>query len=220
MYFDIHKHLSDYAKADKKAIINIFLKDINSIEEKSEFSYSIGIHPSEVQNINDTDFKLIDCFLSKSNISAIGEIGLDKIYPNYEKQKIIFQKVLIISEQHNLPVLIHAVKSASDILYYRKKHNKNPWIIHSFRGKWKLCKQYLNSNCYISLGAYIVTCNNYATDVIENIPLDKLFFETDNTDIKIDDIYKKFAKTRNISLCELQKQIVVNKSKIFGVINK
>jgi len=220
MCFDIHKHLSDYTKIDSNSLISLFTDNLNYIDEKSGNYFSIGIHPKDISNITASCLKLVDKHLAKPNVLAIGEIGLDKLYPDYEKQKTLFKSLIRISDNHCKPVIIHSVKASSDILHYRKNHIKNPWIIHGFRGKWKLCKQFLNSNCHVSFGAYLATATSNFTEVIKKVPLDHIFFETDDSNIKISDIYKEFAKIRNISLNLLKVQVTENIIRTFGDFNK
>ena len=216
MYFDIHKHFSDYTKIDKKTLICIFPDEFNYINKKTDYSFSVGVHPKDISKVTAGCLKLINGTLSKPNVFALGEIGLDKLFPDYKKQKTLFSNLINISEQHNKPVIIHSVKASSDILYYRKKYNKNPWIIHGFRGKWKLCRQFLNSNCSISLGSYIATSKKNFNELIKKIPLELLFFETDESNVKIKDIYKEFANVREISISELKKQVTENIKRTFG----
>jgi TatD DNase family protein len=220
MYFNIHKHLSAYAKADNKSVVSIFADELNCVDEKHDNYFSIGVHPKNISKITASCLKMTDEYLSKPNVLALGEIGLDKLFPDYEKQKTIFKSLISISENHNKPIIIHSVKASSDILHYRKKHIKNSWIIHGFRGKWKLCKQFINLNCCISLGPYIATTpTDTIIEVIKKIPLESVFFETDESNVKIKDIYNEFAKIRGIDVSELKAQVTKNVSKTFGTMH-
>ena len=221
MYFNIHKHLSSCKKSDKKTLVNIFADELDCVDKLKDSNFTIGIHPKNISNITASCLKLTDKYLSKTNVLALGEIGLDKLFPEYEKQKTLFKNLINISENHTKPVIIHSVKASSDILHFRKKHSKNIWIIHGFRGKWKLCKQFLNRNCMISLGPYIATDqNDNIKEVIKKIPLDSLFLETDESNVNIKDIYTEFAKVRKITLAELKDKICDNIHNTFGYINK
>ncbi|CPB98040.1 Uncharacterised protein [Mycobacterium tuberculosis] len=54
------------------------------------------------------------------------------------------------------------------------------------------------------------------TEVIQNIPLDRLFLETDDKDTKISEIYAYFCRARKLPLEQLEQQIMLNFKKVFN----
>nr|WP_232815925.1 TatD family hydrolase [Chryseobacterium capnotolerans] len=47
-------------------------------------------------------------------------------------------------------------------------------------------------------------------DILKNTPLDQFFLETDNEDFKIEELYLKVSEIKEISLEDLNEQILEN----------
>jgi TatD DNase family protein len=216
MFTDIHTHLRKNS-LKKKCIINFFPFELDKDTLCQEAYFSIGLHPKYISN------KKLTSYLEKTeklsildNAVAIGEIGLDRYYPNFNLQEEVFEKLLILAEKQDLPVIIHCVKAYSEIIHFRKKYNKTPWIIHGFRGKKELCFQLINHDIYISFGAALQNPATSLIETVKDIPLDKVLFETDETKVDIKDIYKAFADIKNIFLNELELKVSKTTKYIFG----
>lgn len=210
MFVDVHTH----SNIDNKySIINICVGK-NDIEPENIFS--AGIHPWHIL-INNTDllFKKLDKYLIKKNIVAIGEIGLDRVCDiSFEKQKFFFEKQLQIAEKNNLPVILHSVKTYSDLLFFRKKYKKVEWIVHDYNGNKQISESFIDKKIYFSFGKNFMR-NRNLKQIIKQLPLNSIFFETDDTDYKINTIYEQAAKCLNIEIEQLQKIILNNFKRIF-----
>lgn len=206
MFVNIHTH---FEQSDGIFILNGKTKnDLSAL-------YSIGIHPNEAL-IHEFSFEKFEYEISQPNCVAIGECGLDKnISVPIETQISLFKQQIIFSEKHQLPLIIHCVKSWNEILIIKKELKPNqPWIYHGFR-KSNLVENVLDSGCYISIGTAIIY-DQKLQQAIQNIPLEKIFLETDDdTSHSIQEVYEAVAKIKNISIDELSKQILENFSLVF-----
>lgn len=206
MFVNIHTHSHQNE--------GIYILNGNDFSHKNYY-YSIGIHPNESEN---TNFE-VDIFEKQTthlNCIAMGECGLDKnISVPFAHQITLFRKQIAISEKNQLPVVIHCVKSWNEILEIKKELNpKQPWIYHGFR-KLNLVESVLKSGCYISIGTAIIY-EHKLQQAIQNIPLEKLFLETDDDALhSIQEVYASVAKLKNISIDELQTQILLNFKVVF-----
>jgi TatD DNase family protein len=206
MFVNIHTH---FEQSD-----GIFILNGKTNNDLSAL-YSFGIHPNEAL-IHEFSFEKFEYEISQSNCVAIGECGLDKnISVPLETQISLFNKQIELSEKFDLPLIIHCVKSWNEILVIKKELKPNqPWIYHGFR-KSNLVESILDSGCYISIGTAIIY-DQKLQQVIQNIPLEKLFLETDNdTSHSIREVYEAVAKIKNISIDELSEQILENFSLVF-----
>ena len=235
-YVNIHTHSSNYI--DNKEFIEIQNIDVDNIVnvDVSHF-YSIGIHPwksqqttdngqqifyqqtqkfknSEIQKLGDLES---GC-LGDLNFLAIGECGLDRVCDaDFELQKKVFIKQIELSEQFNKPLIIHAVRSYPDIISIRKEtKSKADWIIHGFQGNEQSAEQLLKHNIYLSLGDVLFKNESKAQRLLQTIPLEKLFLETDVAERKISDVYEKAALLSGIEMDKLRNEIFNNFVKIFG----
>ena len=206
-FFDIHSH-SHTNTASSNKIICLLNDGWMHRKIAENIFYSLGVHPQDISlNI---DWELFESLIQYKNIKAIGEAGLDKYYPNPIKQEEIFIQLVKYAESCSKPLIIHCVKSYSDILRIRKEYPKTKWVIHGFCGKWQLCRQLLKSNILISFGHRILSPSEGLLETIKNIPLEYAFFETDTCNISISDIYTAFADIRKISVNELKEIILKN----------
>lgn len=206
MFVNIHTHLHQ----------NEGIYILNSLDySDKKFYYSLGFHPNESENLN-FNADIFEKQTTQLNCIAIGECGLDKNISIPLKQQItLFKKQIDISEKIQLPIIIHCVKAWNEILEIKKELKPNqPWIYHGFR-KSNLIESVLKSGCYISIGTAIIY-DQKLQQTIQNIPLKKLFLETDNdTSHSIQEVYEFIARLKHISIDELQTQIFKNFKTVF-----
>ena len=135
--------------------------------------------------------------------AAIGEVGLDKVHKEtFEKQLEVFEEMIRLSESYRKPMIIHCVRAYSEIIEIRKKTKATmPWVIHGFNSSVETMRQLLRYDMYISLGEILYRNENQAIEILKNIPLDRLFLETDVSGRDIKDVY---AKAAGLSGCDLE----------------
>jgi len=216
MFIDIHVH-NHYEDKGVMLLLNIFPGDTDKINPDGY--YSIGLHPWYVnEETLDNDIAVITQSAVNPNVLAIGETGLDKkIDVPYMKQLQAFEQQLDIAEKLKKPVIIHCVKAYDDIISLRKKFNQSiPWIIHWFNAGEQIANELMKYNCYISYGQMLFKENSKAFGVFKNMPLDRVFFETDDTGVSILQVYDKASLVRKMPLGNLKKQIKNNFISCFG----
>lgn len=199
---DLHSH-----SLRENAIVSV-----SADEKLSEgYFYSVGIHPWYITDDIDLDRLLEKCLDDK--VKAIGECGLDfnrkDISPN--KQKKIFIRQIEISEKLEKPMIIHCVKAHEQLLSIHKKYQpKQEWIIHGFRQKPTIAKQFINAGINISLG------EKFNTETALIIPSERLFIETDDReDVDINMVIQSLAMVINKDVEKLKKEIEDNLSRLF-----
>jgi TatD DNase family protein len=225
-YVNIHTHYNNHI--DDNEFVEIQNIDVDNIVnvDVSHF-YSIGIHPwnlksqnlkiSETQKLGDLESQC----LGDLNIKAIGECGLDRACDvDFEIQKEVFMKQIELSEQIAKPLIIHAVRTYPDIISIRKENKaKQPWIIHGFQGSVQSAEQLLrHDGIYLSLGDVLFRNERRASELLNVIPLDRLFLETDVAERDIVEVYEKAASLSGIEMDKLRNDIFNNFVKIFGQI--
>ena len=199
--FDTHAHYDDESfDSDRDEILqNLKLNNIYgvlnasvdlkssevSVELAKKYDHvycAVGIHP---QNINNLDKNYINnlenLILNNNKIIAIGEIGLDYYFDNNNKnsQKNIFEEQINLSLKHDLPILVHDREAHFDTLEILKKYRPKG-AVHCFSGSLEMAKEIINLNMYLGIGG-VLTFKNSKTicEVVKNIPLEYLVFETD-----------------------------------------
>ncbi len=175
--------------------------------------FTFGIHPWQLEKQDENSlFQLLDLTLQHENIIALGESGLDRaIKIPIEKQIPVFLKQAEMSEQMEIPLVIHAVRSLPEIIRLRKEIKASQkWIVHGFAGNIFEAEQLIKNGFSISLGDRLIHPKSKLSEVLCQLPIDSIFFETDEAEIPIETIYEFAASTLKITLHDIQKQVFTN----------
>lgn len=162
---------------------------IKMSDKFKNFYTSVGFHPDPDCIIKaDSDFieklkNLVqkDREQGKNKIVAIGEIGLDYHYEDYDKERQIevFEKQIELANELSLPVIVHLRDAIEDGMNILKKH-KPKGVMHCFSGSAETAKEVLALGMYISFTGVLTFKNSKkANKALEVIPIEKLLLETD-----------------------------------------
>ncbi|PXY03032.1 hydrolase TatD [Marinifilum breve] len=214
-YIDIHTHQVD-SDQEILSIINMSIgESINELDRNQ--AYSIGIHPWDIEKleIDSIDIYLKEFSANKSNI-AIGEIGLDKlISTDFSIQEKFFTAQLQLAKLTQKPVIIHCVKSQEELLKIKQANETGTtWIFHGYNKSLQMAKDLLKFGFFLSFGENLLK-NENLQKVFREVPLDKIFLETDDKQIDIRKIYQKAAEIKGIEIDVLKEQILLNYLKCF-----
>jgi len=205
MQFNIHTHVSSGQATEI----------VNSTGNQVEFQlFSVGIHPWDSENSTLKIGGLSEKLNSKRCI-ALGEIGLDKLKgPSMEIQLSVFKEQIALSEELELPVIIHCVRAWNELKQVKKALNpKQIWIFHGFT-KTRLYKEVLENGFYISIGTAVFT-DEKVQEILLAIPNERLFLETDNSNCLISAVYQKVSELKKLPLHELEQILENNFKRVF-----
>jgi len=217
-YIDIHTHDARSA-ANAFILENLMAHEGRSPGDAPEQVCSFGIHP---WFLNEENYgRLLDSVKEAtlfSNLIAIGECGFDKLRgPSMELQRKAFEEQVSVAEAIGKPVVIHCVKAWDELLpEYKKLRPEMPWFVHGFRGNSYLAAQLLSKGMYLSFW-YDFVIRPEAAPLLQSLPKERIFLETDSADIDIRDIYKKVASDLSLTVDELKSIIVENFRRFFKV---
>lgn len=215
MYIDIHSHHD----VKEEGVIQLRSyrygkDDISAIEKLS----CVGVHPWDVE---DQDYREVMPKIEalKGRIIAIGEIGMDtaKKGADVVRQRIFFNMQVELAIRLKLPIVVHSVRQHSvinDTLWHNRSLLKGV-VIHNFVGSQPLVDDFLRSGCYLSLSPSSLE-KIKSGDIIKNIPANRLFLETDESEASIVELYQKVADIRGVSVENLKKSIQENYGRLFG----
>lgn len=177
--------------------------------------YSVGIHPWSVDpSTISQQLNIIASQLKEyTNIVAVGECGLDKnSQATIATQTVAFRGCINLSEQYKKPLIIHNVKCTQEILSLHKAIKPTQqWIIHGYRGNTQTAQSLIRVGIMLSIG------KKFNPQLAESIPLDKLFIESDESELPIDNIYERVAATWGVTVYELKVVIYNNYKKLLKI---
>jgi TatD DNase family protein len=205
---------------------------ILEISQRHEEIYpALGIHPEEVQMNKDIEMQLDSVLATirknREKICAIGEIGLDHHFVKnkdlYPVQLNIFEKMLSIAQELELPVNLHT-KGAEKLVFDMLPSYTIPNInIHWYSGPEEFLKLGIERGYFYSITPAI----SYSPAVKKTVSMvekDHLLLESDGpvkysgrlgTPAMIRDVLKSISKLKDVPITELENRIQENTKKIF-----
>ena len=179
MLIDTHCHLSkkDYDNLDevimqmKDNIIITSGTNLGTNKEVLEICHTysnvygtIGIHPEEINNIKEDDFKFIEEHINDTKIVGIGEIGLDYYWTkdNKDEQKEVFIRQLKLAQKYNKPVVIHSRDAIQDTYDILKGLNLTiPIDIHCYSSSLEMAREFIKLGAYFGIGGVLTFKNSH-----------------------------------------------------------
>jgi TatD DNase family protein len=217
VFIDIHTH-GGTPHEGYFLVDNLMSHENRVPDENGGMTYTIGVHPWFLTKENlDEQISVVSKYSEYPNIIAIGEAGFDKLRgPSLMLQGDAFEKQAIIADKLSKPLFIHCVRYWDELLFEHKKLNPSvPWLVHGFRGKKELGMQLIDRGMYLSFWFDFVL-RPESTGLVQNLPKENIFLETDGSGVGIETIYKKVAADLQISVDELKTRIFLNFEKVFA----
>lgn len=205
-FINIHTH-----KPVDKAGINVFNLDADYYKSQYYSQCSIGLHPWKLtESLLTVGFSELEKYAQLSNVIAIGECGLDRLCStDWSLQERAFIIQVALANKLHKPLIIHCVKAYSEVIGILTKHkNKVPVIFHGFNKKLNVAQLLIHKGYYLSFGASIIRRQNIRSFV--HCPLSQVFFETDDADITIEEVYKEAVLLSQMPLDDMVNKIKQN----------
>jgi len=254
-FVDAHIHLSDeeysqcineiVAEAKSSNIVVLVsnsmnletsIRSLKLAEQYSETVYAaLGIHPWNVNALSETELQQTLELISKQRqnkaLIAIGEIGLDHKYANiWDKQLMVFDEMLRLAEELDLPVIIHSRGTTTKIVEMLPSYNLKKILLHWFSNPISALEKVVENGYYITEGPPTAYSNGIR-EVVRKTPLINLLTETDGpvrffkqpfngkrtTPAFIPTVVKAIAEIKNMDVVEVAEQIIKNFKEFFGV---
>ena len=200
MFVDTHCHVDSknydnieevikraYDDNVKMLIVNGYDRDSNEevlgLVKKFDIVYgAIGWQPEEIDGMVEEDFEFIEKHVTDDKIIAIGEVGLDYHYNNYDKNKqiSIFKRQIEIANKYHKPVIVHSRDSIQDTYNILKDMNAKG-ILHCYSGSLEMAREFIKVGFCLGIGGICTFKNaNNIVRVIKEIPLEYIVLETDS----------------------------------------
>ena len=184
----IEELIADAKNAGVKALMTNSMdlrtcqNDVKLAQTYPDLVYAaLGIHPWNVNILKENELEDTIQFIleNKDYVKAIGEIGLDNKYETiWEKQTLVFDKMLHLAEQLNLPVIIHSRGTTDKIVDMLPSYRLKRVLLHWFSYPMTALVKAMDNGYFITEGPP-VTYSNGIREVVEKTPLTNLLTETD-----------------------------------------
>lgn len=217
-FVDIHTHFPKSAEGliSIQNLTQNEWENYSNVVERQRTSF--GLHPWYLTKENvEKDFERLAQFADSQNIVAIGECGLDKLRgESLDFQTVIFAKQIELAESIQKPVVIHCVRAYNEVIVLKKRLKPSiPLIIHGFNKNETVLRSLLDAGFYISIGTAILRGDKKFNQMVLQIPLERLFFETDDTDTPVQSVYTAYSEITKINISTLKSIIYENSKSVF-----
>ncbi len=254
MLFDTHAHYDDerfdpdreelLASLPEKGVdlvINVgydMPSSENSVALAEKYPYiyaAVGVHPHDAKTLTEGDCVRLLELSRHPRVVAIGEIGLDYHYDLSPRdvQRTAFARQIELAKEAGLPFAVHEREACKDCLDVLKAQGvgERAGVMHCFSGSRETAKILLDMGMYISVGGPVTFKNNVKTvDMVDYVPLDRLFIETDspylapaphrgkrNDSSLVLHVAEKIAEIKGLSVEEVAAVTKENAKKFFGI---
>lgn len=203
MIFDTHAHYDDPQFDEDRTELLTGMKDAgidhivniganletsrNSLALAHEYDFvyaAVGVHPSDVEELDDQKLEELRLLSRDDRCVAIGEIGLDYHWPEpgRDLQQHWFRKQLELAREEKLPVVIHSRDAAADTLQILKEAGGavTGGVVHCFSYSAEVARQCADMGFFIGVGGVITFKNGRKLrEAVDQLPLEKILLETD-----------------------------------------
>ena len=197
---------------------------------------AVGVHPSEIEELDEDFFAWMKEQTEWEKTVAIGEIGLDYYWDKepevQERQRYWFGRQIELAKETHLPIIVHSRDAAADTMQVMKEHHAEeiPGVIHCYSYSKEMALEFIKMGYYIGVGG-VVTFKNAKKlkETVEAIPLEKILLETDcpymapepyrgkrNSSLYLPYVIEEIARIKGISKEEVERVTEENARKLFS----
>ncbi len=214
---------------------------------------SVGIHPHDAKDFGESEIKILRSLIAGSEeappgeaplesgsgkrfekVVAVGETGFDffrNLSPRPSQEKA-FRAHIELAAEYDLPLIIHdrdAHEETLDILKEYSTSKSLKGVIHCFSGDLDFASRCIDAGLHISYTGVITYPNAKGLqDVVREIPIEKIFIETDSPFLAPQDrrgkenypgnvkyIAQKIAELKNLTIEEVAAATSKNAEEFF-----
>jgi len=196
---------------------------------------AVGVHPSEIEELDEDFIQWMKERASEEKTVAIGEIGLDYYWDKepevQERQRYWFGRQIELAREMKLPIIVHSRDAAADTMQVMKEHHAEeiPGVIHCYSYSKEMANEFIKMGYYIGVGG-VVTFKNAKKlkETVEAIPLEKILVETDcpymapephrgkrNSSLYLPYVVEEIARIKGVSTEEVERVTEENARKLF-----
>jgi TatD DNase family protein len=157
---------------------------VKIIEGNPSIYGAIGLHPHNAIAYCDGFERTVRQLLSHPKIVGYGEIGLD-FYRNHSPKDVqirVFKKQIKVAIESKLPVIIHSRDARHETLSIVREMglSEHPFIFHCYSYDVATAKELLDMGAYLSIPGTVTYKNSIVSEVVRQVPLDRILSETDS----------------------------------------
>ena len=193
----------------------------------------LGLHPTSVNKDFERQLAIIESYLDKTEIVAIGEIGVDLYWDKqyFAQQLEAFSIQIRWAKKLRLPLSIHCRKSYNEIISVLKKEQDGSLtgVFHCFPGNLRQAGEVTALGFALGIGGVVTYKNAEMANVVQHTDMEHLLTETDapylppvpfrgkrNESAYIYNVVQKIAELKSVPVSEVSAATNVNAKRVFN----
>lgn len=207
---DIHTHRTAPDTPERRALRTFRLGSEGALPDRP---LVCGLHPWDAGR---PDAEQLVERLAAMPCDAIGEIGLDYVRTDRHDPRPVqlFDTQLAMAASRRLPVVLHCVRAFEPLMRELAECEPRAVIFHGFIGSPEQARQALRRGYYLSFGERAFASPK-TLRALREVPLGQLFFETDDDEVTIGEIYDRAAAVLGLPEEVLQRATLENYERLF-----
>lgn len=217
MFYDVHTHRDAFLE-EESPIRNI-IAGVHCVAEAEETEglvgfLSVGFHPMMLDVFSEEEWQKMLHSATHKKVLAIGECGLDvRAQTPNAIQRRIFERQIKLATELQKPLIIHCVRAFTECVHMLRGVQV-PIVFHGFNNSWAKAQLLIEQGFYLSFGHSLLH-NHRLKTVLSQVPLQQIFFETDDASIPVRLVYQQAAAILGITVSDVQQQIDQNYTRVF-----
>jgi len=200
-----------------------------------DVSPTAGIHPNDLNNVNEETWEALDSLLAGGDFVAVGETGLDYHWDRCtpEMQFDGLARHLDLARKHDLPVVIHCRDAWADLLDFLEANAAGSrGVMHCFSGNIADAQRSLALGFDISFaGPLTYPGSRELREAFLAVPEDRFHMETDcpflppqghrgerNEPCLLEVLSEAMAEIRGIPVEDVRLMATRNSRRLFGLV--
>ncbi|MEQ9091161.1 MAG: TatD family hydrolase [Balneola sp.] len=160
------------------------LKQMDSLRyEGIKFHKMAGLHPCDVEELEDGFENILLELCSNDEIIGVGETGLDYYWSkdHITEQKLSLHAHCRVAKKVNKPIILHNRESTEDLLHIIEQEQDGSLngIWHCFNGTVEEGKRAIDLGLHLGIGGVVTFKNGGVDKTVAELPLEKMVLETD-----------------------------------------
>lgn len=162
------------------------MKRMLSVEDKNpDICRSMGgLHPTSVKNNYKDQLEQIFQTFSERDLIAVGEIGIDLYWDTtfIREQTDAFRKQVDFALMKNLPIVIHARESFSEIFAVLEEFKGTDLrgVFHAFTGSLDDARKAVSMGFMLGIGGIVTFKNSGLDKIVFETGIENIILETDS----------------------------------------
>lgn len=160
-------------------------KAVEYAERYGHVFAAVGFHPESIGEADAQGIEALRPLAAHEKVVAIGEIGLDYYWEKDEavraRQREFFCAQMALAQELGLPVIVHDREAHGDAMEIVRCFPQVRGVFHCFSGSVETARELVERGWYISFtGVITFKGARRAAEVLQSLPPDRFFFETDS----------------------------------------